>query len=97
MIVYASGQRNIAVRDLAERMARLARLLHDLIRQAFAKEGATGDLHSQYTAFQKVLISDLSVDQFADMYAQTIAYERVQEEPRVEEGRSGKMALGRLR
>jgi predicted helicase len=61
-------------RELAERMARMARLLHDLIRQAFAKEGLTGDLHAQYTAFQQVLIADLSVDQFADMYAQTIAY-----------------------
>lgn len=61
-------------RELAERMARMARLVHDLIRQAFAKEGSTGDLHSQYDAFQQVLISGLSVDQFADMYAQTIAY-----------------------
>jgi predicted helicase len=61
-------------RDLAERMARIARLLHDLIRQVFTTEGQTGDLHGQYAAFQKILISDLSVDQFADMYAQTIAY-----------------------
>ena len=55
-------------------MARMARLLHDLIRQAFSKEGQTGDLHGQHEAFRRVLIADLSVDQFADMYAQTIAY-----------------------
>ena len=55
-------------------MARMARLVHDLIRQAFAKEGDIGDLHAHYTAFQQVLITDLSVDQFADMYAQTITY-----------------------
>jgi hypothetical protein len=61
-------------RELAERMARMARLVHDLIRQAFAKEGQTGDLHGQHEAFRRVLIADLSVDQFADMYAQTIAY-----------------------
>lgn len=61
-------------KDLAERMARMARLLHDLIRQVFAHEGKRGDLHGQYEAFRKVLIDDLSVDQFADMYAQTIAY-----------------------
>jgi hypothetical protein len=61
-------------RDLAERMARMARLLHDLIQQAFARESPTGDLHAQYDAFHRVLISSLSVDQFADMYAQTIAY-----------------------
>lgn len=61
-------------RELAERMARMARLIHDLIRLAFAKEAQTGDLHAQYEAFRRVLIADLSVDQFADMYAQTIAY-----------------------
>jgi predicted helicase len=61
-------------RELAERMARLARLLRDLIREVFAHEGKKGDLHGQYDAFKKVLIADLSVDQFADMYAQTIAY-----------------------
>jgi predicted helicase len=61
-------------KELAQRMARLAKLIDELIRQAFQSEAATGDLHAQYDAFQKVLISDLSVDQFADMYAQTIAY-----------------------
>jgi predicted helicase len=61
-------------RELAERMARMARLLHDLIRQAFLKEGQTGDLHAQHEAFRRVLIADLLPDHFADMYAQTIAY-----------------------
>jgi hypothetical protein len=55
-------------------MARLAKLIDELIRQAFSREANSGDLHAQYEAFQKVLIADLSVDQFADMYAQTIAY-----------------------
>lgn len=61
-------------RELAERMARLACLLHDLIREVFKHEGRRGDLHAQYDAFCTVLIGDLSVDQFADMYSQTIAY-----------------------
>ena len=61
-------------RELAERMARLGRLLHDLICASFKHEGPGGDLHGQYQAFRKVLLSDLSVEQFADMYAQTIAY-----------------------
>lgn len=61
-------------RELAERMARGARLIDDIIKQAFARELENGDLHGQYQAFQKILISDLSVEQFADMYAQTIAY-----------------------
>ena len=61
-------------RELAERMARMARLLHDLIRQAFAKEDRPATFTRSIAAFQQVLIADLSVDQFADMYAQTIAY-----------------------
>jgi predicted helicase len=61
-------------RELAERMARLARLIEQLTKQVFAREGSKGDLHAQHEAFRKVLIADLSVDQFADMYAQTIAY-----------------------
>ena len=61
-------------RDLAERMARMAKLVRDLTQQAFSQEGQSGDLHAQYDAFKRVLISDLSVEQFADMYAQTIAY-----------------------
>ncbi|MFN9211477.1 MAG: type ISP restriction/modification enzyme [Betaproteobacteria bacterium] len=61
-------------RELAERMARVAQLLRELIRQVFAHEGRRGDLHGQYEAFRKVLLADLSVEQFADMYAQTIAY-----------------------
>ena len=61
-------------RELAERMARMARLIHDLIRAAFKADGKAGDLHAQYEAFKRVLIADLSQDQFADMYAQTIAY-----------------------
>jgi len=61
-------------RDLAERMARITRLLHDLIRQAFALETETGEFHSQHSGFRKILMSELTVDQFSDMYAQTITY-----------------------
>ncbi|MBL0404694.1 N-6 DNA methylase [Microvirga aerilata] len=61
-------------RELAERMARLARLIDDLIRQTLGHESKPGDLHAQYDAVRKILIPSLSVDEFADMYAQTIAY-----------------------
>lgn len=60
--------------ELAERMARLARLLHDIIVLAFKNEDQAGDLHAQHEAFKRVLINELTPDQFADMYAQTIAY-----------------------
>jgi hypothetical protein len=61
-------------RDLALRMARLAHLIRNLIVAAFEREVEGGSLHTQLTAFRDNLIPDLSVGQFADMYAQTLAY-----------------------
>jgi len=61
-------------KDLAERMARLAHMIRNLIINAFKKEPESGTLHTQFTAFRENLIPDLSTEQFADMYAQTIAY-----------------------
>jgi len=61
-------------KDLALRMAHLAHMIRNLIVNAFASEPETGSLHSQLVAFRDNLIPDLSVEQFADMYAQTIAY-----------------------
>ena len=61
-------------RELARRMARQAHLIRNLITNAFDKEPEGGSLHSQLAAFRDNLIPDLSVEYFADMYAQTIAY-----------------------
>lgn len=61
-------------RELALRMARLALMIRSLIISAFGKESKDGSLHSQRAAFEAHLIPDLSVEQFADMYAQTISY-----------------------
>src|SRR5207244_11269956 len=61
-------------KDLAQRMAGATRIIRDLIRVAFEKEVETGWLHNWLTAFREVLIPDLSEQQFADMFAQTLAY-----------------------
>lgn len=61
-------------KELALRMARLAHMIRNLIVNAFEKEPEAGSLHAQLSAFRDNLIPDLSVEQFADMYAQTIAY-----------------------
>jgi predicted helicase len=61
-------------KELALRMARLAHLIRNLIINTFTMEAEKGSLHAQLAAFQDNLIPDLSVEQFADMYAQTIAY-----------------------
>lgn len=60
--------------ELARRMARLAHMIRDLIIEAFKQEEETGSLHNQLAAFRDNLIPDLSTEDFADMYAQTIAY-----------------------
>ncbi|MBI4445686.1 MAG: N-6 DNA methylase, partial [Acidobacteria bacterium] len=61
-------------RELARRMARQAHLIRNLIINAFQNEPEGGSLHTQLAAFCDNLIPDLSVEYFADMYAQTIAY-----------------------
>jgi len=61
-------------KELAQRMARQAHMIRNLIINAFEKEPESGSLHAQSSAFRDNLIPDLSVEQFADMYAQTIAY-----------------------
>lgn len=61
-------------KDLAIRMAHLAHMIRNLIVNAFNTEKETGSLHTQLMAFRDNLIPDLSIEYFADMYAQTIAY-----------------------
>ena len=61
-------------KELATRMAALARLIRSIIGKTFAEEGEQGALHEQMEGFRKVLLHDLTADQFGDMYAQTICY-----------------------
>lgn len=63
-----------SAKELAVRMAVLARLIRDTIRRALGEEAETGSLHQQMEAFREVLLHDLTEEQFADMYAQTICY-----------------------
>jgi predicted helicase len=59
---------------LATEMAQLARRIRDQIKLVHQYETRDGPLHSLYENFQSVLIHDLTIDDFADMYAQTVAY-----------------------
>ena len=61
-------------KELAVRMAALARLIRSIIGKTFAEEGEHGALHEQMEGFRKVLLHDLTAEQFGDMYAQTICY-----------------------
>ncbi|MFC3096666.1 type ISP restriction/modification enzyme [Alteraurantiacibacter palmitatis] len=64
-------------RQLAQMMAGKAMLIKDIMGRALvadlAKETAT-ELTGQYEAFRANLIHDISVAEFADIYAETIAY-----------------------
>src|SRR6266487_89888 len=60
--------------DLARRMARLAHMIRDVPVAAFEQDEASDTLNGLYEAFKSVLIPDLPTIQFADMFAQTLAY-----------------------
>jgi predicted helicase len=62
-----------SAKKLAEIMASKARLLRDNSRAALA-ENKHSEIYSQYLAFKEILIHDLSEQEFADMYAQTLVY-----------------------
>ncbi|WP_236613292.1 type ISP restriction/modification enzyme [Chrysiogenes arsenatis] len=62
---------------LAKMMAAKARLLQNTIEYALTSQDDTyenNSLRDQLTAFQESLIHDIDEKQFADIYAQTIAY-----------------------
>jgi len=68
---------------LSKMMAGKARLLSTIIENALnadegysdrVNEAANTTLHEQLSAFQNVLIHDIDAKEFADIYAQTIAY-----------------------
>ena len=61
-------------KELAQRMAGMTHLVRDLIIGAFEHEKEKGWLHNWLAAFREVLIPDLDEKQFADMFAQTLAY-----------------------
>lgn len=61
-------------KELAARMAKLAQLVRRKIVEAFEAEAAGDELHAQLKAFREVLLPDLDITKFADMYAQTICY-----------------------
>jgi predicted helicase len=61
-------------RELAERMAGVTQQVRELINATFAHGGPGSDLEDLFAGFRRVLIPDLTPSQFADMYAQTIAY-----------------------
>ena len=70
-------QRITSASRLAKLMAGKARLLENIIEQALMDETyseANDTLQAQYQSFRDFLIQELTKQDFADIYAQTIAY-----------------------
>lgn len=59
---------------LAEALATLARGINDKAKRMLAAESDNGPLRKLHKAFQAALIHDLTEENFADTYAQTITY-----------------------
>ncbi len=59
---------------LALRMAQLTHFIRDMIVKAFEAKAASATLRDLHRAFETALIPDLPIPQFADMFAQTLAY-----------------------
>ncbi len=78
------GQTIRSANKLSKMMAGKARILADVIEKALnadeegernkVNESANNTLRDQLNAFQNVLIHDIKAKEFADIYAQTIAY-----------------------
>ena len=71
------GQTIKSSKKLAGMMASKARLLQDILEKALISDEETQEntsLREQYKTFRQILIHDLSPKDFADIYAQTLAY-----------------------
>jgi predicted helicase len=61
-------------RELAQRMAVIARRIYELVFNSFEKEIAPPSILDLYNSFRDALIPDMSKKEFSDMYAQTMTY-----------------------
>lgn len=79
---------------LAERLALLARTIRDRVKAVLDVETKDGPVTKMMEAFREALIHDLEPDDFADMYAQTVAYGLLS--ARVTDPRSGRLDRAEL-
>lgn len=60
--------------ELAKKLAQVAINIRDNIKSNFAKEGKNGHLQRNFQELKDVLFDDITVEAFADMYAQTVTH-----------------------
>ncbi len=78
LLVNFTTLKSISIRspkELAFLMAEKAKMLKNVVYLSL-KEGSEvkGQVEQQYEVFKQMLIHDLSLEQYADIYAQTVAY-----------------------
>lgn len=61
-------------KDLAQRLAELARWLRDVINEVLNEQDGRREIRQQFRECQKTLLPAIKPAEFADMYAQTIVY-----------------------
>jgi predicted helicase len=70
-------QKSISIKspkELAKLMAEKAKMLKNTLYLSLKDKEEEGEVEKQYEVFKEILINDLSQEQFADIYAQTVAY-----------------------
>lgn len=67
------GQTIRSAKKLAEMMAHKASLMRDVFFKVVSSDEAS-TLKDQFAAFREILVHDMDAAQFADVYAQTVAY-----------------------
>ncbi|MER9363392.1 type ISP restriction/modification enzyme [Mesorhizobium sp. M0500] len=68
------GESVTTAKAMARELARLARQIRTRANELLEAETEQGPLRQLHTAFKEALIHDLTPDDFADMYSQTVAY-----------------------
>jgi hypothetical protein len=90
--------RTFTAESLAVELAKRTRFLRDVISHVLNEELETGqgELHGFYDAFRQFLIGDLSLDDFANLYAQTITYGLFAARSRVGDGFNRRTTYDRI-
>ena len=76
ILLEAKPQPIKSAKVLAETLAAKAKIIASILSKALEKKSSNEDneLHVKFDAFKKFLVHDMSEEQFADFYAQTIVY-----------------------
>ena len=76
ILLEAKPQPIKSAKVLAETLAAKAKIIASILSKALEKKSSNEDneLHVKLDAFKKFLVHDMSEEQFADFYAQTIVY-----------------------